>query len=121
MEVSYIAKQVIDELKSWTKGARYSNLWEDIVDQVTIQHYISWSYYEDIIDSIIEDKIDKLSTKDVKLLRESSEKKNDWDEDRAPAKDEMLHDLNLIIRGIILGKADEEDSPKKGLRADLDV
>lgn len=121
MEISHIAKQVIDELKSWTKGARYCNLWEDIVDQVTIQQYISWSYYEDIIDSIIEDKTDKLSPEDVKFLWESSEKKYDWDEDRVPTKDEMLHDLSLIIRGIIFGKADEEDWPKEGLRTDLDV
>lgn len=104
-----ISEEVIAELKTWTKEAHLDNLWEDIIDQVQIQHYLFWDSYEDIIDSVIEDKTDKLSVQDVEFLWEHSDKKDDWDEDRPPVKDEMLHDLNLIIRGMILGKASNEE------------
>ena len=50
----------------------------------------------------------------------SNEKKYDWDEDRVPTKDEMLHDLILIIRGSVLGKADMEEWPREGLRSEFD-
>lgn len=111
-KIEYIVNSVINELRTWTKAAQHENLWEDIVDQVQIQYYIFWDAYEDILEGIINDKIEKLSKDELKYLWENSDTYNDWVEDRSPDMSEIIDGVDRLIKGIVLSRASEEERPK---------